>query len=133
MYWLAINREPVSFDQLQEDIVTKGSPSKLLEALFSLQQRSFIEKTSPPAPLLQGEGSNLTSPPTPLLQLKGEGSNLTSPPTPLLQLKGEGSNAPPFPTREGGLGGLGQPALNSTLTRFTQQPVIMEYMTERLI
>ena len=29
----------------------------------------------------------------------------TSPPTPLLQ--GEGSNTPPFPSREGGLGGLG--------------------------
>ncbi|GET38406.1 TIGR03032 family protein [Microseira wollei] len=49
--------------------------------------------TSPPAPLLQGEGSKTTRP--------------TSPPAPLLQ--GEGSNhAPPFPTREGGLGGLGQ-------------------------
>jgi HEAT repeat protein len=52
------------------------------------------EETSPPAPLLQGEGCNppgLTSPPTPLLQ--GEGCNLT--PT------------PPFPRREGGQGGLG--------------------------
>jgi hypothetical protein len=114
MYWLAINREPVSWEELQEDIVVKRLGSKLLEALASLQRRSLIEKTSPPTPLLQGEGSNLTSPPTPLLQ-------------------GEGSNAPPFPTREGGLGGLGQPALNNTLTRFTQQPVIMEYMTERLI
>jgi len=32
---------------------------------------------------------------------------LTSPPTPLLQ--GEGSLTPPFPTREGGLGGIGLP------------------------
>jgi HEAT repeat protein/DNA-binding XRE family transcriptional regulator len=38
------------------------------------------EETSPPTPLLQGEGSNLTSAPPP---------------------------APPFPRREGGLGGLG--------------------------
>ena len=45
MYWLAINREPVSVEELQEDIVTKGSPSKLLEALSSLQRRSLIEKT----------------------------------------------------------------------------------------
>ncbi len=36
---------------------------------------------------------------------------LTSPPTPLLQ--GEGSSTPPFPTREGGLGGLGQPYASS--------------------
>ncbi|HAX75114.1 MAG TPA: signal transduction protein [Cyanobacteria bacterium UBA11372] len=68
--------------------------------------------TSPPAPLLPGEGCNppgLTSPPAPLLQ--GEGCNppgLTSPPAPLLQ--GEGCNltpTPPFPRREGGQGGLG--------------------------
>src|SRR5919199_2002617 len=35
---------------------------------------------------------------------------LTSPPTPLL--RGEGSPVPPFPSREGGLGGLGLPYLN---------------------
>jgi CHAT domain-containing protein len=79
--------------------------------------------TSPPAPLLQGEGSKtpfaalpiLTSPPAPLLQ--GEGSKSpfaalpipTSPPAPLLQ--GEGSKTPPFPSREGGLGGLGHTPL----------------------
>jgi len=44
----------------------------------------ILGKTSPPAPLLQGEGSNSPSPPSP---------------TP--------SPTPPFPRREGGLGGLG--------------------------
>ena len=50
--------------------------------------------TSPPAPLLQGEGSQI--------------SGLTSPPAPLLQ--GEGSLTPPFPfdEGEGGLEGLGE-------------------------
>jgi hypothetical protein len=43
----------------------------------------------------------------------------TSPPTPLLQ--GEGSNTPPFPSREGGLGGLGLSAPGSieSTTAFT--------------
>ena len=78
-----------------------------LIAVIYLRRR----KTSPPTPLLQGEGSHTpptqTSPPTP--RPHGEGSHTppfpTSPPTPLLQ--GEGSHTPPFPRREGGLGGLG--------------------------
>ena len=67
----------------------------------------YRRKTSPPTPLLEGEGSDLplTSPPTPLLQGEGSDLPLTSPLTPLLQ--GEGSHTPPFPCREGGLGGLG--------------------------
>lgn len=64
MYWLAINREPVSFQELQADLVPKISDSKLLENLASLKRRSLIERNS---------------------------------------------------------------------TSFTQQPVVMEYMTERLI
>ena len=63
MYWLAVNREPVSFPQLQADIVTNGN-SQLLEALNGLNSRSLIETTN---------------------------------------------------------------------SRFTQQPVVMEYMTQRLI
>ncbi len=63
MYWLAVNREPVSFPQLQADIVTNGN-SQLLEALNGLNTRSLIETTN---------------------------------------------------------------------SRFTQQPVVMEYMTQRLI
>ncbi|MEC5029547.1 MAG: tetratricopeptide repeat protein, partial [Oscillatoria sp. PMC 1051.18] len=75
--------------------------------------------TSPPTPLLVGEGSS--SPPFPRREggLGGLGYPLvtqmtlapipfaalpvTSPPTPLLP--GEGSSSPPFPRREGGLGG----------------------------
>ncbi|MGV2828772.1 WD40 domain-containing protein [Myxosarcina sp. GI1(2024)] len=44
MYWLAINREPVSIRELQRDFVTKVSPGELLQSLASLQKRSFIEK-----------------------------------------------------------------------------------------
>jgi len=64
MFWLAINREPVSIPELQDDIVPAVAKLKLLEVLGSLVQRSLIEQTS---------------------------------------------------------------------ARFTQQPVVMEYMTERLI
>ncbi|MDM9381670.1 NB-ARC domain-containing protein [Chlorogloeopsis sp. ULAP01] len=46
MYWLAINREPVSFLQLQADIVSNVRTSEILEALASLQRRSLIEKNS---------------------------------------------------------------------------------------
>ncbi|BAZ70773.1 WD-40 repeat-containing protein (plasmid) [Fischerella sp. NIES-4106] len=47
MYWLAINREPVSRSELQEDIVSSIPSKKLLEALESLARRSFIEKATP--------------------------------------------------------------------------------------
>lgn len=46
MYWLSINREPVSLEQIQSDLVLKVSPSRLLEGLASLQRRSMIEKSS---------------------------------------------------------------------------------------
>lgn len=47
MYWLAINREPVSLNQLHEDIISPVKPAKLLESLQSLGRRSLIEnKTS---------------------------------------------------------------------------------------
>ena len=45
MYWIAIARKPVSWDQLQEDIVSRVSATKLLEALESLSRRSLIEKS----------------------------------------------------------------------------------------
>ena len=74
-------------------------------------------RISPPAPLLQGEGSR-TSPPAPLLQ--GEGSR-TSPPAPLLQ--GEESLTPPFPPREGGLGGLGENRRSSEIDQLQFGPL----------
>ncbi len=47
MYWLAINREPVSLSELREDIVSPVPQQKLLEALESLLRRSLIEKATP--------------------------------------------------------------------------------------
>ena len=72
MFWLMINREPVSASELEADIVPLISRPKLLEALESLRGRSLIETSTAKAAL----------------------------------------------TRTGG---------------FTQQPVVMEYMTEQLI
>ncbi|MEG4073708.1 NB-ARC domain-containing protein [Microcoleus sp. Pol14C2] len=46
MYWLAIDREPVSLGELQQDLVSKLTVKELLEVLGSLVRRSLIEKTS---------------------------------------------------------------------------------------
>lgn len=46
MYWLAINREPVSLSQLREDIVFPVSQPKILDALGSLGHRSLVEKNA---------------------------------------------------------------------------------------
>lgn len=46
MYWLAINREPVSPKELLADIIPSVSISTLLEALESLVQRSLIESSA---------------------------------------------------------------------------------------
>ena len=46
MYWLTINREWVSFTELQKDIIPAVSLKDLLETLESLQLRSLIEKNS---------------------------------------------------------------------------------------
>ncbi|BAZ48573.1 WD-40 repeat-containing protein [Nostoc sp. NIES-4103] len=45
MYWLAINREPVSLSEIRSDIVSQIPPQKLLESLESLVRRSLIEKS----------------------------------------------------------------------------------------
>lgn len=45
MYWLAINREPVSFPELQADFVHKIPSSEILAALASLQRRSLVQKS----------------------------------------------------------------------------------------
>lgn len=44
MYWLAINREPVSFPEIQADLLSPISSAQLLEALEALERRSLIEK-----------------------------------------------------------------------------------------
>jgi WD40 repeat protein len=46
VYWLAINREPVSVAQLREDLVLPVPPQKLLEELESLSRRSLIEQNA---------------------------------------------------------------------------------------
>jgi len=46
MYWLAINREPISSLELQEDIVTVVSRPRLLEAIEFLRRRSLVERCS---------------------------------------------------------------------------------------
>ncbi|MDD1413535.1 NB-ARC domain-containing protein [Dolichospermum sp. ST_con] len=46
MYWLAINREPFSILELQEDIISSLPQLSLLEALASLLRREFIEKSN---------------------------------------------------------------------------------------
>jgi len=56
MYWLAISREPVSFEELQADFVPKISQSKLLENLASLERRSLIEKFNKVYPTTSGYG-----------------------------------------------------------------------------
>lgn len=44
MYWLALNGEPVSLQELRDDMVPSVSHPKLLEALESLGRRSLVER-----------------------------------------------------------------------------------------
>jgi len=53
MYWLAIEREPVSLEKLQENILPKVSKKDLLEVLTSLRRRSMIEPSGTARFLLQ--------------------------------------------------------------------------------
>ncbi len=46
MYWLAIAREPISFQALQGKFFPTIPASDLLQALVSLQHRSLVEKTA---------------------------------------------------------------------------------------
>ncbi len=54
IFWLAINREPISLFELSEDIVTTASSRKLPDAIQSLWRRSLIEKAEPT--LIEKEG-----------------------------------------------------------------------------
>jgi WD40 repeat protein len=45
MYWLAIDREPVSLPELQADFIVTIPPRDFLESLNSLQRRSLIERS----------------------------------------------------------------------------------------
>lgn len=44
IFWLAINREPISMNELSEDIATVASRRRLPDAMQSLLRRSLIEK-----------------------------------------------------------------------------------------
>ena len=44
VYWLAINREPITLEQLQEDLVDSVTKFKLLDGLESLSRRCLIDK-----------------------------------------------------------------------------------------
>jgi WD40 repeat protein len=44
MYWLAINREPVTIAELRDDIISQTQAPKIIEVLESLLRRSLIEK-----------------------------------------------------------------------------------------
>jgi WD40 repeat protein len=46
MYWLAINREPVTVSELQTDLVTQISIVELAKTLESLRLRSLVEQTA---------------------------------------------------------------------------------------
>ncbi|PMB47141.1 hypothetical protein CEN41_04070 [Fischerella thermalis CCMEE 5330] len=46
IYWLAINREPITLSVLREDMVSPVPSPKLLEALESLLRRSLVEKNA---------------------------------------------------------------------------------------
>ncbi|HEY9607708.1 MAG TPA: NB-ARC domain-containing protein [Allocoleopsis sp.] len=47
MYWLAIDREPISLSELRANFVPQVSLSGLLEALTSLERRCLIDKATP--------------------------------------------------------------------------------------
>ncbi|AFZ28396.1 WD40 repeat-containing protein (plasmid) [Cylindrospermum stagnale PCC 7417] len=47
MYWLTINREPVSISELRDDLISPIQAQKLTETLESLLRRSLIEKAQP--------------------------------------------------------------------------------------
>ena len=104
-----------NFVEIRLDVL---SPEAALELLTALVGERRVGLTSPPAPLLRGEGSksNSLSPPFPRREggLGGLGFSDafgTSPPAPLLRREGSKSPSPsvspPFPRREGGQGGLG--------------------------
>ncbi|MGJ3251164.1 MAG: eIF2A-related protein [Elainellaceae cyanobacterium] len=46
MYWLAINRQPVSLVELHADLASSESQLRASDALISLTRRSFIERTA---------------------------------------------------------------------------------------
>ncbi|ARV59629.1 hypothetical protein BZZ01_14200 [Nostocales cyanobacterium HT-58-2] len=56
MYWLAINREAVTFAEIQSDLLSPISNAQLLEALQALERRCLLDKATP---TLLEKGSSL--------------------------------------------------------------------------
>jgi WD40 repeat protein len=54
LFWLAVNREPVSLSELSQDLVTKASRRRLPDAMQSLLRRCLIETA--PRTLIEKEG-----------------------------------------------------------------------------
>ena len=54
LFWLAINREPISLFELSEDVVTTASRRRLPDAVQSLLRRCLIDKAAPT--LIEKEG-----------------------------------------------------------------------------
>lgn len=50
LYWLAINREPVTITDLKSDLVIQVPSNRFVEALESLERRSLIEKLTSTLP-----------------------------------------------------------------------------------
>jgi hypothetical protein len=111
LFNLSVYRQPFDYQAAARMLPADGEVAamtiqKLLQELFNRSLLLKTEditvaqygKTSPPAPLLQGEGSK-SSPPSPLLQ--GEGSK-SSPPSPLLQGEGSKSSPPSLAGKQGG-------------------------------
>ncbi|WP_299493194.1 NB-ARC domain-containing protein [Acaryochloris sp. IP29b_bin.137] len=46
LYWLAINREPTSYQDMQADILTPTAMGDLLQTIAALQNRSLIERSA---------------------------------------------------------------------------------------
>ncbi len=47
VYWLAIEREPISLSRLRDDLLFPPTHSQLMEALASLERRCLIDKATP--------------------------------------------------------------------------------------
>ncbi|MGF1480718.1 MAG: NB-ARC domain-containing protein [Cyanophyceae cyanobacterium] len=45
IYWLAINREPVAYQELRSDFLQPVSGGEIVQGLMSVQRRSLVEKT----------------------------------------------------------------------------------------
>ncbi|NEQ95271.1 MAG: AAA family ATPase [Cyanothece sp. SIO2G6] len=115
MSWLAVHREPLAILDLQRSFLHPPELALLVEALDSLWRRCLIEKVGP--------GKARTSRVSP-----GKvGPGKVGP--------GKGGSGKVGPGKGGpGKGGPGKVgSVPNESPRFTQQPVIMEYVTRRLI